>query len=88
MVTQERLVYREEVEESKQQIMSHLVDGGVFVPPPPHAMIVSASNSIMAHSFYLSSRDHATHCSLTQSIFYHLGRPPSLVCAAKPSPDW
>ena len=49
LVTPERSDYRKELEGSKRQIMSQLVEMGVFVPPPPRAMIVPASNSIMAH---------------------------------------
>ena len=49
LVIQKCSVYSEELEESKRQIMSHFVEEGVFVPPPPHAMIVPASNSIMVH---------------------------------------
>ena len=49
LVTQERSFYKKELEERKQKITSHFVERGVFVPPPPRAMIVPASNSIMAH---------------------------------------
>ena len=43
LVTQEHSFYRKELQDSKRQIMSHFVEGGVLVPPPPHAMIVLPS---------------------------------------------
>ena len=72
-MTQERSFYRGELEESKRQIMSHFVEGGVFVPPPPRAMIVPASNFIMAHySFDFAQQVHYPSNPLQPGPIYFL----------------
>ena len=46
LVTQERSVYREALEESRRQAQAHFLLEGQFAPPPPHGMIPPASNNI------------------------------------------
>ena len=61
------------MEESKRQILCHFVQGGMFVPPPPHAMIVPASNSIMAHySFDFAQQVHYPSNPLQPGPIYFL----------------
>ena len=37
------------VPECREQVRSHFMEGGVFVPPTPHRMLAPASNTISAH---------------------------------------
>jgi hypothetical protein len=49
LVTQERSIYQLELEECREKVRSHFMEGGVFVPPTPHRMLAPASNTISAH---------------------------------------
>ena len=72
-MTQERSVYQHELEEAKRQVHQHFVEGGVFVPPPPHGMIAPASNAISAHySFYFAQRVHYHSNPLQPGPIYFL----------------
>ena len=52
LVTQERSIYREALEESRRQTQAQFLLEGKFVPPPPHSMIAPASNNIMVHYLF------------------------------------
>ena len=61
------------MEESKRQILCHFVQGGMFVPPPPHAMIAPASNAITAHySFDFAQQVHYPSNPLQPGPIYFL----------------
>ena len=49
LVTQERSLYKQALDESKRQTQAHFLLEGKFTPPPPHAMIAPASNDILVH---------------------------------------
>ena len=49
LVTQERLVYKKEVDDSRQAVSKYFCEEGVFVPPPPNGVIAHASNNIAVH---------------------------------------
>ena len=69
LVTQERSVYREALDESRRQAQAHFLLEGKFAPPPPHGMIPPASNNIMAHySFDFAQQVHYPS-NPAQSIF-------------------
>ena len=72
-MTQERSVYQHELEEVKRQVHQHFVEGGVFVPPPPHGMIAPASNAISAHySFDFAQQVHYPSNPLQPGPIYFL----------------
>ena len=59
LVTQERSLYREALDESRRQTQAHFLLEGKFTPPPPHGMIAPASNNIMVHySFDFAQQVH------------------------------
>ena len=73
LVTQERSVYRQELEESKRQVHQHFTEGGVFVPPPPRGMIAPASNNISVHySFDFARQVHYPSNPLQPGPIYFL----------------
>ena len=73
LVTQERSVYKEAVDESRRQVQGHFVREGVFVPPPPHGMIAPASNAIFAHySFDFAQQVHYPSNPLQPGPIYFL----------------
>ena len=73
LVTQERSVYRHELEVSRQQAQAHFLFEGKFVPPPPHAMIAPASNAISVHySFDFAQQVHYPSNLLQPGLIYFL----------------
>ena len=49
LVTQERTVCMKVLDECRRKVQTHFLQKREFTPPPPHGMIVPASNNIMAH---------------------------------------
>ena len=49
LVTQERSLYRNEVERSREAVHVHFGQEGVFVPPTPNRVIAPATNPINVH---------------------------------------
>ena len=73
LVTQERSIYKHELEECKSLVQGHFTAGGVFVPPPPHGMIAPASNAISAHySFDFAQQVHYPSNPLQPGPIYFL----------------
>ena len=65
----ERSMYREVLEESRQQTQAQFLLEGKFVPPPPHSMVAPASTDIMVHySFVFAQQVHYPSSPL-QPIF-------------------
>ena len=72
-MTQEQSVYQHELEEAKRQVHQYFVEGGVFVPPPPHGMIAPASNAISAqYSFDFAQQVHYPSNPLQPGPIYFL----------------
>ena len=73
LVTQERSVYRQELDESRRQTQAHFLLEGKFVPPPPNVMIAPASNNITAHySFDFAQQVHYPSNPLQPGPIYFL----------------
>ena len=73
LVTQERSVYKEVLDESRRQVLAHFLQEGEFTPPPPHWMIGPASNNIMAHySFDFAQQVHYPSNPLQPGPIYSL----------------
>ena len=73
LVTQERSLYRHELDECKRQVHHHFSEVGVFVPPPPHGMVAPASNAISAHySFDFAQQVHYPSNPLQPGPIYFL----------------
>ena len=73
LVTQERSLYKEVLDESKRQTQAHFLLEGKFTPPPPHAMIVPASNNITVHySFDFAQQVHYPSNPLQPGPIYFL----------------
>ena len=73
LVTQERSVYKGELDKSRQEVQSHFCQEGVFVPPPPNGMIAPASNSIQVHySFDFAQQVHYPSNPLQPGPIYFL----------------
>ena len=73
LVTQERSVYRQALDESRQQAQAHFLSQGKFSPPPPHAMIAPASNNITTHySFDFAQQVHYPSNPLQPGPIYFL----------------
>ena len=67
------MLYRHELEKCKKQVHDHLLQGGVFVPPPPHMMVAPASNAISAHySFDFVQQVHYPNNLLQPGSIYFL----------------
>ena len=66
-------MYRQDIEQSRQEVQHHFVQGGVFVPPPPNGMIAPASNAISAHySFDFAQQVHYPSNPLQPGPIYFL----------------
>ena len=73
LVTQERSLYKEALDESKRQTQAHFLLEGKFTPPPPHAMIAPASNNITVHySFDFAQQVHYPSNPLQPGPIYFL----------------
>ena len=73
LVTQERSIYQLELEECREKVRSHFMEGGVFVPPTPNGMIAPASNAIPAHySFDFAQQVHYPSNPLQPGPIYFL----------------
>ena len=73
LVTQERSVYREALDESRRQAQAHFLLEGKFAPPPSHVMIPPASNNVMAHySFDFVQQVHYPSNPLQPGPIYFL----------------
>ena len=73
LVTQERSLYKHELDECKSLVQGHFTAGGVFVPPPPRGMIAPASNTISAHySFDFAQQVHYPSNPLQPGPIYFL----------------
>ena len=66
-------MYRYELEQSREQVRHHFLEGEVFVPPPPHRMVAPASNAISAHySFDFAQQVHYPSNPLQPGPIYFL----------------
>ena len=66
-------MYQQELEQCRQEVRHHFVEGGVFVPPPPHGIIAPASNAISVHySFDFAQQVHYPSNPLQLGPIYFL----------------
>ncbi len=72
LVTQERSLYREALDESRRQTQAHFLLEGKFTPLSPHGMIATASNNIMVHySFDFAQQVHYPSNPLQPGLFFN-----------------
>ena len=79
LVTQERSLYRNEVERSRKAVHVHFGQEGVFV----YTYILQIGKLYTRLTLHSRCITPATRCSPAQSISLHLGRSPSLAFAVK-----
>ena len=73
LVTQERSLYKEALDESRRQTQAHFLLEGRFAPPPPRSMIAPATNNIMVHySFDFAQQVHYPSNPLQPGPIYFL----------------
>ena len=73
LVTQERSMYKNEVERSRKDVHVHFGQEGVFVPPTPNGVIAPATNPITVHySFDFAQQVHYPSNPLQPGPIYFL----------------
>ena len=90
LVTQERSLYKSEVEESRRQVQAYFQEDGCFAPPPLHSSLPPTSSGIMVHyAFDFAQQVHypSNPLQLVQLIFSLLGRLPFLEFVVRPYLD-